>query len=62
MSASLKLTSELLDEMKSEWVISSSEGWKGVHRETGKVIEAENASKLATKLSSWVRDLYMAMC
>lgn len=62
MSASLKLTAELVEELSAEWNISSGEKCVGVHRATGKTIEAENLSKLAVKLHSWLRDLYMAVC
>lgn len=62
MSASLKLTAELVEELSAEWNISSGEKWVGVHHSTGKVIEAESVWKLAVKLDSWLRDLYMAVC
>lgn len=62
MSASLKLTAELVEDLGAEWNISSGENCAGVHRSTGKVIEAENVSKLVVKLDSWLRELYMAVC
>lgn len=62
MFASLKLASEVLEDMKSEWDVSSDGVWKGVHRSTKKVITAETESKLADLLRAWTRELYMAVC
>jgi hypothetical protein len=58
----MKLTSELLEELAAEWKISSGEICVGVHRSTGKVIEAKSDSSLAKMLHDWTRDLYMAVC
>jgi hypothetical protein len=62
MSASLKLTSEILEELAAEWKISSGETCVGVHRSTGKVFETTSVSSLVKMLQSWSRDLYMAVC
>jgi hypothetical protein len=62
MSASLKMTSDLLEELAAEWNITSGETCVGVHRSTGKVIESKSVSSLAKMLDAWTRDLYMAVC
>ena len=62
MSASLKMTSDLLEELAAEWKISAGETWMGVHLSTGKEIEAKTQSALVQMLKSWTRDLYMAVC
>jgi hypothetical protein len=60
--AHLKLTSELFDDLREDWNISSDENWMGVHRSTGKKFEAKSLSSLVKMLHSWTRDLYMAVC
>jgi hypothetical protein len=62
MSASLKMTCELVEELSAEWKISAGEMWTGVHLSTGKEIEAKTQSALVQMLKSWTRDLYMAVC
>ena len=55
--AVIKLTAEMIDELKKEWTMYTCNGWIGIHKETGKKIKCGTYYSLLNLAYSYSRDL-----